>query len=90
MSPLRRQLHYPNSEFLEHFESWSFCDNVYQCKRRDFSARDSARLFENWLSLWHHWRGGYPPMKGGTAEMRLFDFYLPTVRAAKLLHDSQA
>ena len=29
-------------------------------------------------------------MKGGTAEMRLLDFYLPTVRAAKLLHDSQA
>lgn len=51
MSPLRQHLHYPNSEFLEHFECWFFCDNVYQCERRDFSARDIARLFENWLSL---------------------------------------
>jgi hypothetical protein len=51
MSPLRQHLHYPNSEFLEHFERWFFCDNVYQYERRDFSARDIARLFENWFSL---------------------------------------
>jgi hypothetical protein len=29
-------------------------------------------------------------MKGGTAQMGLLDFYLPPVRAAKLLHDSEA
>ena len=90
MSPLRQHLHYPNSEFLEHFECWFFCDNVYQCERRDFSARDIARLSENWFSLLHRWLCGEPPMKGGTAQMRLLDFYLPPVRAAKLLHDSQA
>ena len=42
MSPLRQRRYYPNSEFLEHFGRWFFCDNLYQSERGDFSAAGGA------------------------------------------------
>ncbi len=89
MSPLRQQRYYPNSEFLEHFGRWFFCDNLYQSERGDCSAVGIRRFFGNCFSLLRGGRCGEAPMKSGATQIRLFDFYLPAMCTAKLLHHSQ-
>ena len=89
MSPLRQLPHYPNTEFLEHFGRWFFCDNLYQSERGDFSAVDIWRFFGDRFSLLLRWRCGEVPMKSGATQIRLFDLYMPAMCTAKLLHHSQ-